>query len=121
MCVQCGLKNLNIVLLLRLLAVVCQPFTAQSTTQDRIIVEAGARPLLYPVKDYSNCCPETEQRIFNPRIDNVTDLTASSGSGTGAVSWLELNENAATVEDNQIELNVRITVLSYYVLGSLGP
>jgi len=100
--------------------VVCQPFTAQSTstTQDRVIVEAGTRPLLYPVKDYSNCCPETDQRIFNPQIDNVTDLTASSGSG--AVSWLELNENAATVENNQIELNVRITVLSYVCMGPLG-
>lgn len=101
---------------------VCQPFTAQSTstTQDRVIVEAGTRPLLYPVKDYSNCCPETEQRIYNPRIDNVTDLTASSGSAAGAVSWLELNENAATVEDNQIELNVRIKVLSYVCNGTTG-
>lgn len=99
---------------------VCQPFTAQSTTQDRVIVEAGTRPLLYPVKDYSNCCPETDQRIFNPKIENVTDLTASSGSGTGAVSWLELNENVATVENNQIELNVRIKVLSYVCIGTTG-
>ena len=93
---------------------VCQPFSAQSTSQDRVIVEAGTRPVLYPVNDYSNCCPEAEQRIYNVHIDNITDLTASSGSAS--VSWLGLSESAAMVEDNQIELNVRSTVLSVWDL-----
>ena len=92
----------------------CQPFSAQSTSQDRIIIEAGTRPVLYPVHDYSNCCPEAEQRVYNVRIDNITDLMASSGSAE--VSWLGLSERVAMVEDNQIELNVRSTVLSISII-----
>ena len=79
-----------------------------------VMTEEGRHPILYPVNDYSSCCPAAEQRISHVQVTNVTICTGGSQwvpeftFGSSSVS--------ASMKDNQIVLNVRSVCWVYSLL-----
>lgn len=89
--------------------------------QNRIIIEAGAHPILDidPVDIYSSCCPETEQNITLVQNYKITDVTPPLVPPLFAGSWPQQNISdsiVALVKDNQIVLRNVSNIYVYIYL-----
>ena len=66
-----------------------------------VMTEEGKHPILYPVNDYSSCCPAAEQRISHVQVTSVKILTGGS-------QWVPVFMYGSSSKDNQIVLNVSV-------------
>ena len=71
-----------------------------------VMTEEGKHPILYPVNDYSSCCPVAEQRISHVQVTNVTIPTGGS-QWVPVFTYGSSSSVSASMKDNQLVLNVR--------------
>lgn len=80
-----------------------------------VMTEEGKHPILYPVNDYSSCCPVAEQRISHVQVTNVTIPTGGS-QWVPVFTYGSSSSVSASMKDNQLVLNVRSVCWVYSLL-----